>query len=54
MYLSIILTYFKKKKYIKRTLNSIIGQSFNKQELIIDNEDQKSQQMNIAKSKIQT
>ena len=35
MYLSIILTYFKKKKYIKRTLNSIIGQSFNKQELII-------------------
>jgi teichuronic acid biosynthesis glycosyltransferase TuaG len=35
MYLSIILTYFKKKKYIKRTLNSIIGQSFNGHELII-------------------
>tara|TARA_Y100001935_G_C17183466_1_gene446348 strand:- start:153 stop:908 length:756 start_codon:yes stop_codon:yes gene_type:complete len=35
MYLSIILTYFKKKKYIKRTLNSIIGQSFKGQELII-------------------
>ncbi len=35
MYLSIILTYFKKKKYIKQTLNSIIGQSFKRHELII-------------------
>ena len=35
MYLSIILPYFKKKKYIKRTLNSIISQSFKKHQLII-------------------
>tara|TARA_B100000989_G_scaffold298468_1_gene287939 strand:- start:656 stop:1411 length:756 start_codon:yes stop_codon:yes gene_type:complete len=35
MYLSIILPYFKKKKYIKQTLNSIINQSFKKHELII-------------------
>tara|TARA_B100001093_G_scaffold207128_1_gene199077 strand:+ start:1472 stop:2230 length:759 start_codon:yes stop_codon:yes gene_type:complete len=35
MYLSIILPYFKKKKYIKQTLNSIIAQSFKRQELII-------------------
>ena len=35
MHLSIILPYFKKKKYIKQTLNSIINQSFKKHELII-------------------
>ncbi len=35
MYLSIILPYFKKKKYIKQTLNSIINQSFKNHELII-------------------
>ena len=35
MYLSIILPYYKKKKFIKRTLNSIINQSFKDHELII-------------------
>tara|TARA_Y100000816_G_C26108218_1_gene589920 strand:- start:9276 stop:10034 length:759 start_codon:yes stop_codon:yes gene_type:complete len=35
MYLSIILPYFKKKKYIKQTLESIINQSFKNHELII-------------------
>ncbi len=35
MYLSIILPYYKKKKFIKKTLNSIINQSFKKQEIII-------------------
>ena len=35
MYLSIILPYYKKKKFIKETLNSIINQSFKKKELII-------------------
>ena len=35
MYLSIILPYYKKKKFIKETLNSIINQSFKKYELII-------------------
>ena len=34
MYLSIILPYYKKKKFIKETLNSIINQSL-KYELII-------------------
>ena len=33
MYLSIILPYY--KKFIKKTLNSIINQSFKKKELII-------------------
>ena len=35
MYLSIILPYYKKKKFIKETLSSIINQSFKKYELII-------------------
>jgi len=35
MYLSIILPYYKKKKYIKETLISIINQSFKKHQLII-------------------
>ena len=35
MHLSVILPYFKKKKYIKQTLNSIINQSLKKHELII-------------------
>ena len=35
MYLSIILPYYKKKKFIKETLSSIINQSFKKHELII-------------------
>ena len=35
MYLSVILPYYKKKKFIKKTLNSIINQSFKKHELII-------------------
>ena len=35
MYLSVILPYYKKKKFIKETLNSIINQSFKKLELII-------------------
>ena len=41
MYLSIILPYYKKRKFIKKTLNSIINQSFKNHELIIiyDQED---------------
>ena len=35
MYLSIILPYYKKRKFIKETLNSIINQSFNNHELIL-------------------
>ena len=35
MYLSTILPYYKKKKYIKETLNSITNQTFKKHELII-------------------
>ncbi len=35
MHLSVILPYFKKKKYIKQTLNSIINQTFKRHELII-------------------
>jgi len=35
MYLSIILPYYKKKIFIKETLNSIINQSFKKHELIL-------------------
>ena len=39
---SVIIPYFKKKKFIKKTINSVINQTYKKLEIIIiyDDEDQ--------------
>lgn len=47
---SVIIPYYKKKKYISKTLNSIINQSYKKYEIIIIYDDENLEEFNFLKS----
>ena len=47
--ISIIIPYFKKKKFIKRTLNSVINQTYKNIEIILIYDDNKKQDLNFIK-----
>ena len=50
--ISIIIPYFRKKKYIRRTLNSVINQTYKNIEIILIYDDDKKQDLNYIKELI--
>ena len=50
--ISVIIPYFRKKKFIKRTLNSVINQTYKNIEIILIYDDDKKQDLNYIKELI--
>jgi teichuronic acid biosynthesis glycosyltransferase TuaG len=50
--ISIIIPYFRKKKFIKKTLNSVINQTYKNIEIILIYDDDKKQDLNYIKELI--
>ena len=51
--ISVIIPYYKKRKYIKKTINSVISQSYKKIEIIIIYDDEDKEELNYIKECIQ-
>ena len=49
---SIVMPYYKKKKYLQKTLNSILNQSYKKYELIIIYDDENKNDLRFIKKQI--
>ena len=49
---SIVMPYYKKKKYFQKTLNSILNQSYKKYELIIIYDDENKNDLRFIKKQI--
>ena len=50
--ISIVITYYKKKKYIKKTLNSILNQSYKNYEVIFVYDDEEKEDLKYIKKLI--
>ena len=50
MLVSIIIPYYKKQNYIKKTINSVLSQSYQKFEIIIVNDEPSKLSKNILSS----
>ena len=48
--ISVVITYFKKKKFIKKTLDSIFNQSYQNFELVFVFDDEDKKDLNFIKS----